>query len=332
MHHILGIPPDLAKIGYAPLIGTAAHGAIAKVVLPAASRRDIVPHRGTIESVVNEEFVLAVEDSLGQGAWIDPEGFALAEKKLEKLVDRLERMLADDRIWAFDWTHVEKGFRWVDRERRMYRGTLDASGEARRDVLMCTHRGFETWVRSGERVIVDWKNGEVLNLDRVGRTINVQLAFYSLAFRKRMGGDGSEALFIGALRDLDRPTRPRDSEGNNMPSKLEKQLTPAWLEATGDPTSRKRPQGADGKPIPKWLPERANPAYEEACNRPKGEFFHHCEVNHGLALKGVAGAIKMAEAGIYPANGALTGECSAYGGCPWKVSCLERGSDADRAS
>jgi hypothetical protein len=117
--------------------------------------------------------------------------------------------------------------------------------------------------------------------------------------------------------------------------KVLKAITAAYLEATGltaaeAAESKKRPRGVkkwgeqpnpdyvEPVAIPKWL-DVVNPAYVEACSKPKGAFFHECRVDADLALETMRTVIRAAEAGVFPATGAVTGHCRL---CPFRGVCV----------
>ena len=83
----------------------------------------------------------------------------------------------------------------------------------------------------------------------------------------------------------------------------------AWLE---------RPRG-----IKKWI-EEVNPAYTKAISEPRGPFLHECRIVPGLAHQTIADAIRGAEAGLFPASGALTGGCIR---CPFRSTCTKTEED-----
>lgn len=179
-------------------------------------------------------------------------------------------------------------------------------------------------------VLVDWKAGEVgnLGLGYVERAANPQVGFYAAQVERRLGV--RPTAFLGALQDLDRPKRPRDEQGQVIPSKT-KELNPAWLEATGLSAaeaegSRKRPKDDRGRPITKWI-EGPNPAWVEATSRPKGPVFHLCRTDQSVVAQTVRDAIRGAELGIYPATGALVGECMR---CPFRGRCVHADDSANQ--
>jgi len=132
--------------------------------------------------------------------------------------------------------------------------------------------------------------------------------------------------FIGQVADLAVPKAPTDSEGKRIPKKLPKRLNPAYrnalLAAGVQPLdvakSRKRAKDADGKVIPKWLDPVVNPAWLEARALPKGPFIREVVVDFPLVLGSVRDAVRLADEGIFPASGALTGQCAR---CPFSHVC-----------
>ena len=114
-----------------------------------------------------------------------------------------------------------------------------------------------------------------------------------------------------------------------MTSLLTGQVTTPWICKVGSrlrayKRSRKRFRDEQGRNIPKKI-EEPNTVYVEAQKRPRGPFLHECEVELETALTTIRAVIRAAEAGLYPANGALTGQC---GRCPYRGVCVQRGGGA----
>ena len=324
LERVLKVRPDHGMTGYAAPIGTAAH-TVVEQILRASNRGKTVPVEELGERL-SIAFLAALDEAVAEGAELDPDALETALKKVDAVERRLELFAVDPRIRAVYWTHIEHPFKWTDRSGRVFRGTMDGAGTATEDYRNWGMAGRDpVHLRKGDRVLCDWKNGDVLHLSRAARRVNVQLAFYALALRKSLKASATRlpepSCFIGALRDLDRTSLPKDENGDSIPKNLNA-LNPAFVEALGVTVeeaeqSRKGPKDSDGNRIPKRL-KGINPAWEVACNKPRGPMLRLCEVNHNVALRTVADAITGAEHGLFPAQGALTGACTF---CPFQRSC-----------
>lgn len=312
--------PDHQAGNYAAPLGTADHAGIEHVLHRVNAGEKV--ERGPLLDVVIDAFQSSVADNQDKGATYDPDGVGRALERLEG--ERLERLLSladDERVHAIDWQGIEWGFDFAERGGRRWKGIIDAWGVAKRDVPDFGALGRDpVGLRQGEGLVVDWKTGELPPFGYVERSRSVQLGIYAMALSRKVRRPWR--TFLGMVQDLERPKAPTDADGQRIPKRLPKRLNPAWARATGDPTgkSRKRPSDADGNPIPKWEPEAINPAWEAARARPRGPVFREARVRYGLVLDTTRKAIRLAEAGIYPASGAVTGQC---GRCSFSTICLE---------
>lgn len=310
-----GAAPRADLDGFAALLGEAAHAAIADV-LRWRIRREVMP-ADVVRDAVSDEFGKAVERAQREGATIDPEHVERALERVDEMAALVAALAADPRLDAVEWRGVEEPFALELRDGRRFHGTRDAWGVATKRVPAFAAAGLElAELEPGDVVLVDWKTGEDVAVDHCARALNVQLGLYGA------GLTGHVRAFIGALRDLERPVRPRDGAGETIPSKLER-LNPAWLAATNQEAgpaaekSRKRATDADGKNVPKWL-EEPNPAYAAACSRPRGPLFHEARIDRPLVARTIADVVDAARLGIYPASGAAHGECRR---CPFRTTC-----------
>jgi len=344
LKHVLQATPDHRAGGYGGLMGTADHAAIA-YTLELANKGE-TPTRAQLHACVLESFDDAIAAAHEAGEHTDPDGVERAFEQLGGVrLDRIERLANDPRIRAIEWRGIEEPFAFTNRGmtatghgwRRRWRGTADAWGVARDHVRDFGKDGRDSVdLRGGDPVLVDWKTGEATPLGYAERRGNVQLAIYRLAIERTHSElrGAPWRMFLGNVQDLSVPKRPTDAEGNAIPRLLPKTLNPAWLEATGlsyeeGLTSRNGPKGPDGKRLPKWAPEQINPAWELATTQPRGPLFRECRVAMPLALRTITHAIRAAEAGIFPASGALTGAC---GFCAFINDCpgeLAEGEERD---
>ena len=321
--------PDHAATGYAGPLGTAGHAGCQLVLGdPEASRERVL-----------EVMLGAFEDTLakgqGEGRTYDPDQ---AERALERLesehLEYVLRLAKDPRVRAIDWTHTELPFEWTDQHGRIFRGTVDAIGQAREYVEGFAVVGREAVdLEPGEWVLVDWKFGQELELSRVGLSLNLQLAFYSLAATRRFPGRRLRTC-LGVMRDLATSQRPTDDDGCSIPKTLE-ELNPAYVEAFvgGQPItselraaaerSRRRFRQGNAN-VPKRI-KRTNPAWEAASARPKGPLFHESRIAWDVVAPTIRQTIHEIEiAGrdgpeAFPARGPVTGACRF---CPYHRQCV----------
>lgn len=319
LQHVAQVPADYALDGYAAIAGTALHAAIAEV-LNGLTLGD-APSREALAQVLEDSFTEALVEEQDRGAATDPARVAVAMDRL--VTEQLDLVVAlrdDPRLAAVEWRGVEEEFEFTDPHGRRFTGTIDAWGVARERVALWGSTGRDrVALDRGDQVVVDWKTGTEVPLDSAARALNVQLAVYRSVL------DGPSRTFLAALRDLERPKRPKDAEGNAIPRTLE-EVNPAYAAAVGIELAdtkaldqcRKRPKDADGNAIPKRL-ERENPAWIEATSRPKGPLFHECRINDELVARSIADAIDGARLGLWPAAGAVTGACRT---CPYRAHCV----------
>lgn len=319
LQHVAQVPADYALDGYAAIAGTALHAAIAEV-LNGLMAGDL-PSREALAEILEESFTEALIEEQDRGASTDPARVATAIERLTTEQLDLAIALRDDpRLAAVDWRGVEEEFSFVDPHGRRFTGTIDAWGVAKQRVSLWGSTGRDrVSLEAGDLIVVDWKTGTETPLDSASRALNVQLAVYRSVL------DGPARTFLAALRDLERPKRPKDAEGNGIPRMLE-EFNPAYAAAVGLDLAdtkaleqcRKRPKDAEGNPIPKRF-ERENPAWIEATSRPKGPLFHECRINDELVARSIADAIDGARLGLWPAAGAVTGACRT---CPYRAHCV----------
>ena len=305
---------EIARTGWAAPRGTAQHAAC-ELVLRSIAAGDATPTREQLQSAMIQAFDDAIARAQDEGAVFEPEDLDRALGALDgEDLERMERFAQDRRLRAIRWEGIEHSFELVYPDRK-WRGTIDAYGTATEYVPQFGREGRESVdLYPGDKILVDWKSGYATPLGRIARALNTQLAIYDRAL-----GGPRRRLFVGNLRDLDQPKRPRDEFGQAIPKHLPKEPNPAFAEAVGIPldqvaSSKKRPRG-----IPKWLPERVNPAYEAALNQPKGPLFRECRVDLPRALETVRDAVRMAESGFYPATGVYTGACEF---CEYARACV----------
>lgn len=310
-------PLDHVASGFAAPLGTGVHAGVAAVLHAATLGHAI--DSVEIHRLMLAAFGAACSQAASRGEVLDDEGVEASMARLDgELFEWVMALAADRRVRAVSWTAVEEHFAWQDRHGRRYQGTIDAAGTARDYVYDFASRGMGELVplEQGDAIVVDWKSGDVA-IDHVSRALNVQLAFYSIALMRQAGaGAPRPRAFLARLSDVAPPKRPKDAQGEAIPSKL-RELNPAWIVAAGlvdvpasvAAESNKKPRDPATKAsIPKWL-ERDNPAFVDATSKPRGPVFYACDINFGLATRTIADAIRGAEAGLYPAAGAANGAC-----------------------
>lgn len=323
LEHVDRLRPDHSVRGFAGPRGTAMHSA-AELILRAANRGE-VPGREAILAAMFASFDDALARGHSEAASYDDERVELALESIEgEDLERMVRFAADDRLRAIDWRGVEVEFRRVESGRsasgetweRHWSGTIDAWGVAQSYVPAFAQEGREErGLYPGDRVLVDWKSGTQTALGRTERAANVQLGLYAMILAEE--DPGPWRTFVGQLRDLDPPKTPKDSAGDSIPKRLPKSINPDFAAAKAvvddgvDPReSRRKPRDPDtGKSIPKWLPEAVNPAWEAALKRPRGPLFRECRLDWAVIQETISAAVRGAEAGLFPASGALTGQC-----------------------
>ncbi|HBP23610.1 MAG TPA: hypothetical protein DEA08_38260 [Planctomycetes bacterium] len=324
--------PDYATTGYAGPLGVAGHVGC-QVVL-----RDHAASRARVLDAMLEAFEAELAKGQEQGRTYDPDQTGRALERLEQ--EHLElvlRLAQDRRVHAIEWAHTELPFEWQDQHGRVFRGTVDALGRATDYV-----EGFSVFGREpldlepGDWVIVDWKFGRELELSRVGLSLNVQLAFYSVAASKRFPGRRFRAC-LGVLRELASSQRPTDADGQPIPKTLE-ELNPAYVEAFagGQPITNelraraeksRRRFRRDNANVPKRI-KRTNPVWEAARDAPKGPLFHEARIAWDVVaptLRQTIHEIEIARRdggeGAFPARGPVTGACRL---CPYHRQCVAR--------
>lgn len=329
--HVLKQPPDDYLTGFARQLGIADHAAI-DLILQRANEGE-APRREQLLDVMLAAFADAVARSAEKGETANPDGVDAAVERLEG--ERLERLLvlADDpRIHAIEWRGIEERFEFQTRHGRRWKGTIDAWGVAREFVADFGAEGRDPVdLYPGDALVVDWKTGDPQPFGYPERALSVQLGIYAMALSRELRYRWR--TFLAYTQDLDRPKAPTDDAGKRIPKRLPKQTNPAYAVAVTErlslteadieaaKKSKKRPRDAAGKAIPKWLPEQINPAFTAAINKPKGPLFREASVNYPLVLETVSSAISQAEAGLFPANGAATGQCR---GCPYSSVCNQQ--------
>lgn len=340
LEHVLQVPLDHEVSGYAAFLGTADHAALAHVLRCANAGE--VPARTALLEVSLAAFAEAIEEAHARGETTDPEGVERALSRLEEeRLDRVARLAEDQRVHAVHWRQIEHEETWVERgltpEGRVYRRhwkcTLDAAGVAKRTIRDFGADGRDPVdIYQGEGLLVDWKTGADTPLGGAERRLNLQLGVYSGALaRCERSGPRSLRAFIGQVQDADQPKAPTDDAGKRIPKRLPKAINPEWARAAGlsleeAAATKGRPKGIS-KGVSKWLPEQENPAFVAACSKPKGPVFRECRVHLPLVMETVDAAIRQAEAGLFPASGALTGQC---GRCPYSRVCADStGTETD---
>lgn len=332
LQHVAQVAPDHTLDGYASIAGAACHHAAAQI-LTSLQLGEGPPSRDELENDLQDGFMRALEQEQEAGATTDPDRVQAALERL--LTDQLELVVAlanDPRLRAIQWRGVEEEFSYRDPFGRGFEGHIDAWGVAYEAVRDFGAGGLEVaHLAPGDVIVVDWKTGsEGPALDWPSRSLNVQLALYAATLGEVTPGAPVRA-FLGVLRDLERPQLPKDDAGESIPKRLKKP-NPAFVAAVGiDPAAGpahektfgqclKKPKDAEGKAIPKWL-ETENPAWVAATSRPKGPVFHECRLDGPVVSQTVADAIDGARLGLFPASGALNGECRR---CPFRARCAHR--------
>ena len=325
LRHVEGLAVDHVVSGFAAPLGTADHAAIEVALKAANDGREAT--RGELLDAAIEGFQGAVERAQRQGEHLDDEGVDRALDRVEgERLERVERLARDPRIHAVDWRGIEVPFDFREAGGRRWAGTIDAWGVAKHHVDRWGAEGRDFWfpLRAGEKVLGDWKTGDLTPLGRVERAANTQLGIYAMALNRTERGPFR--LFIGQVADLATPKAPTDADGKRIPKNLPKRISPGYrnaLLATGVApgdikNSRKRAKDADGNSIPKWLEPEPNPAYAAALERPKGPFIREVRVDWRVVLETVRAAVRLADERIFPASGALTGQCQR---CPFSHVC-----------
>jgi hypothetical protein len=316
-------PLDHVAAGFAGPLGTGTHAGIA-AVLQAATAQTVIS-ADEVRQLMLAAFQEACARAAARGEVLDDEATVAALDRLEgELLEQVLALERDRRVRSIRWTRVEERFAWTDRHGRKFQGTLDAAGEARDYVYDFAARGPNELVplERGAHVVVDWKTGDVA-VDHVARAVNVQLAFYTIGLVRQ--GAPRPRAFLARLGDVLPPKAPRDAAGEVIPKRL-RDLNPAWINAAGLAeasheerlASSKKPRAAGTKEsIPKWI-ERENPAFTAATSKPRGPVFHECDINFELASRTITDVIRGAEAGLFPASGAATGQCLS---CPFRKTC-----------
>lgn len=332
LEDVLGVELDHVLDGFASVSGTALHATLAQVCLAANAGRIVAPDE--LERLLLDAFETEVARLAEAGTSFDDEAIGPALTRLrEEHLPRVVAFAADPRIHAIEWLGVERPFAFeavLGGRARKFTGTIDAYGRAKRDIVGFGMAGREPVdLRRGQLVLVDWKTGDQHAVDWTTLALSVQLGVYRLALDLEDQAGDDVLAFLGLLQDLDRPKRPRDAQGNPIPSKLTT-INPAWCAAAGvtvaeavTPAAKNKRAKKDpvtGETPPKWL-EVDNPAFVAACARPKGPLFHAARLDQGVVLRTVAAAVRGAEAGLFPAAGAVNGACAR---CPYRGRCAHR--------
>lgn len=302
LQHVDGHPIDHVLDGFASVSGTALHECMA-TVLHRIQRSSSSPLRGELEPQLVKAFTDAVHAAQDKGHTTDDEEVGAAlDRLLGEQLDLLCAFAADQRLRLIDWVGIETDVYWEDSGGRRYAQRIDAYGRATKEIRDFGGGG----VPPGRWIVVDWKTGTNTELHPAALRLNTQLAFYATWVQHRHNLPTPPRTFVGNLHDLAPYKRPP-----GVSAKL-RQINPEWLKATGleglaAEKCRKRVRGA-----PKWI-EVENPEYIAATSRPRGPFFHECHLDHAVAMQTIADVIRAAEAGFFPASGALTGECRRCG-------------------
>lgn len=296
--------------GWAALIGDAAHATIAKALRSLGSSGVVVADQVRVD--MQDAFLAAIRRVQDEGHVTDPESVEAALERVEEQAVLVAALVTDPRVTAIEWRGIEEAFELDAGPGRRFVGTRDAWGVARRRI-----EGFgadgqaPVTIEAGECVLVDWKTGQDVPVDHVARALNVQLAVY------RAGLPPGTRAFLGLLRDLERPVRPR-ADGSVIPAKL-KEPNPAWQALVDQGMA----PAAASRRAKKWL-ERPNPDYTAACERPRGAVFHESRTAWSVVSTTIADVIDAARAGIYPASGAATGQCRR---CEFRADCASYNPD-----
>lgn len=322
-----GVEPRHELDGWAALIGDAVHVGIASVLR--TLRDELVrPSLVTVETgptvnveaianVMHDAFASSVARAQDEGGVTDPDGVAAALERVSEQAQLVAALSIDPRVLAIEWRGIEEPFTFEDAHGRKFSGTRDAWGVALRRIEAFAANGLElAAVDQGDVVLVDWKSGQDVAVDHVARSLNVQLAIY----RTGLPADARVRSFIGVVRDLERPKRPKDGEGV-IPSRL-KEENPAWRKLVDEGMA----PAAASRRAPKWT-ERPNPAYAEATSRPRGPVFHEARIDWPTVSRTVADVIDAARLGIFPASGASTGQCRR---CAFRTRCAHAAQDPAR--
>ena len=338
LQYVDRMPIDSRQSGFARMLGTADHASL-DLICGEANRGEVATREQITEAglIAFEQAVLEVQKS---GEFTDDDGLDRAVEQLEGVrADRLEKIASDPRTHAIEWVDRELRFEFVNRGedeggriwRRQWTGTIDAIGVAKRTVFEFGELGREVVpLYEGQPIVMDWKTGESKDLlARVPMALSVQLGFYGMALA-RIGHpitqqpDNPPRFFIAHIQDVDSPKAPTDDEGRRIPKRLPKAINPAFADAAagGDleaaKASKRKPRDASGASIPKWLPEQDNPAFLAALAKPAGPVFREARIAWPVVHDTITAAIRQAEAGLFPASGALTGQCR---WCPYSSRC-----------
>ena len=321
LEHVQGMREDHRLTGYASIVGTALHE-VAALALTHAQGGDELP-ADEAEACVDQAFGEALERAMEEGATTDEETVVPALERAQALAVHVAGLSADPRVRAIDWQGIEEEFSFELEDGRAFSGTIDAWGVARQRVELAPG----VIVERGQHVVVDWKSGEA-PVDYPSRDLSVQLAVYAGS----VVDDVRDVVpAYGLLRDLAPPLRPKAEDGGGIPAVI-RELNPCWLELAGvseaeAASSKKRPKDpTTGEPVVKWL-ERPNPAHAEATSRPRGQVFYPARIDWQVVSQTVADVIDAARAGLFPAAGAVTGECRR---CPLRTRCAHQGEDEVR--
>lgn len=331
LEHVLQVQQDYQQSGYANWRGTAGH-AVIELGLAKRKATGQLPTDEELAARALEAFEEAVLESEERGVDANPDGIAAAMDALvAEDVPRYRRLLEDPRLEAIHWRGLEVSIRFTSKGRE-WSGTIDAVGVALRTIPdFGVYRGEPVALYEGEEVVVDWKTGSATELGWLALDLGVQLGIYGWMLQKFDPTPRRRRYFIAHVQDVEPYVQPP-----GIPKNLPQEPNPAWLKAVGLPLDataeqakkvRRRPKGEDGEPIEKWLPERVNPAWEAARSQPRGPVFYEARPVWPTVAQSVGDAIRMAEAGIWPASGALTGQCPR---CPYARHCASASPTTQR--
>lgn len=317
--HVDRVPRDHRVDGFAAELGTAAHH-----VLAGALKGFDVSDEVEVLRQLEVAFADAVAEAIERGSEHDPDSVERALAGLPALARRVWLVANDRRLETIEWVLVEEEISWEDAHGRRYRAHPDAAGIATQHV--------ERWawefgdghhhLEPGDLVVVDWKSGEP-ELHPAALALNVQLGWYARAVAHELDRDPAEAVTaLGVLRDADPPGRPKRADGSAIPRRL-KALDPRFLAAHGGDAeaakgSRRAVKDEAGERVPKWT-EQENPEWLAARERPRGPVLRLARVDQAAAMQTVADVIHAAEAGFFPASGAVNGACRR---CRVRGSCV----------
>lgn len=322
LEHVLKLPQDHEQSGYANWKGTADH-AVAEFGLKRLKATGKLPTDEELAARALEAFEEAVVESEERGIDANPDGITAAMDALvEEHVPRMRKLLKDPRLKAIHWRGLEVPMRFTSKAGRKWSGTIDAVGVALRTIPdFGVYRGEPVTIYEGEEVVVDWKTGTSTELGWLALDLGVQLGIYGMMLQRFDPSPRRRRYFIAHVRDVDPYSSPP-----GIKKHLPQEPNPAWLETVGLPLDatvaqakkvRKRPKDDAGEPIEKWL-QRINPEWEAARSKPRGPVFYEARPAWPTVAKTVNDAMRMADAGIWPASGALTGQCPR---CPYARHC-----------